>query len=150
MTLVLGASSGALISGQFGLNELASAITELPGWLNTIKFTRRATLYGDRMRRITTANAMDDVEITTAEGLATFTALVFRYVQTPESTADTVVDMLRGKFDVFDQPSWNAGKRSHRILCSVFHQRKPREVHQLGVGVRQELGSECQLFAVAQ
>lgn len=98
MTLVLTTAAGALTSVQFGLNEMASAITvgryigsiisrrqdativevisklnelqlqELPDWLTTVKFTRGATVYGERMQKLAAHNVMDDVEIATVDG----------------------------------------------------------------------------------
>ncbi|KAI4130467.1 MAG: hypothetical protein LQ347_003362 [Umbilicaria vellea] len=136
MTLVLTtAAAGALTSVQFGLNEVASAITvgryigsilsrrqdakiveviselnklqlqELPDWLTTVKFSRGATVYGERMRKLAAHNVMDDVEIATVDGLATFIALVLRYVQTPEDTADKIMALLRGRYDVLLGPA---------------------------------------------
>lgn len=135
MTLVLTTAAGALTSVQFGLNELASAITvgryigsiisrqqdekivevvselnqlqlqELPDWLTTVKFTRGATVYGERMRKLAAHNVMDDVDIATVGGLVTFIALVLRYVQTPEDTADKIMDLLRGRYDVLLGPA---------------------------------------------
>ena len=135
MTLVLGAAAGAIVTGQFGVNEIASAITVgrfvgsilsrsqdakildimaslnnlemqgIPEWLTGIAtFTRRATIYGDRMRKITASNILSDVEMSTPEGLATLIALVLRYVQTPEQAADMVANLLRGSFGLLIAP----------------------------------------------
>ncbi|MCJ1326123.1 hypothetical protein MMC10_002787 [Thelotrema lepadinum] len=130
MTLVISAAANALVSGQFGVNEIASALTigrhvgsifsrnqdakildivaelnrlemqELPDWLTTIGFTRRATIYGDRMRRVTAHNVLDDVEMDTVEGVATFVALILRFIQTPESVSHIIAQLLRGRFEI--------------------------------------------------
>ena len=130
MTLVFSGATSALMSASFGVNEVASAITvaryvgsifsrqqdakildivselnklemqELPDWLTTIRFTRRATIYGESMRRITAHNVLDDVEMPTVEGVATFLALILRYVQTPESISALIAQLLRGRFGI--------------------------------------------------
>ena len=130
MTLVFSAATSALMSGSFGVNEVASAITvgryvgsifsrrqdakildlvselnkleiqEAPDWLTTVRFTRRATIHGERMRRVTAYNVLNDLDMGSVDGVATFIALILRYVQTPESTAGIIAQLLRGRFGI--------------------------------------------------
>ena len=127
MTLVVNNLNG-LISGQFGLNEIVSAITigkvvgsifsrnqdslilrpivekhglylkEPPLWLYGVDFGRDAVILGKDHRLIYAKGVMADVSIRSIEGTATFMVLVLRDVEPVGDIVNYVEKLLRGRY----------------------------------------------------
>jgi hypothetical protein len=129
MTLVF-SGIGKIIQGQFGVNEIASAITigrwvgsvltrssdarifdpiaakyglrlrALPPWLRSVTFARSGTILGERQREIHAQNTIPDVSMDSIEGVATFLVLILRFVEQVEDIVEYIEELLRGDFDI--------------------------------------------------
>ena len=127
MTLVLSAA-GHVLQGQFGVNEIASAITvgnivssvftratdariysvletgysifveQVPQHLQTVSFDRDGTVLGENHRKLRLDNTIDGIEIGGLEGVATFLILILRYVETKADILMYIKQMLHGDF----------------------------------------------------
>ena len=133
MTLVFNNLSG-LISGSFGLNEIASGITigkavgsifsrsqdsfilkpvaeryglfikEPPSWLHGVCFGRDAVILGKDFRTIHAKDVMADISLRSIEGIATFVVLILRDVEPIGEIVGYLERMLRGHYWVVGSP----------------------------------------------
>jgi hypothetical protein len=133
MTLVFN-SIGQLIQGQFGLNELASAVVvgktvgsiisrktdgksiqtladryglfvrDIPKYLSTFRFNRMGTVLGGRQERFKVQNVLDEVSLNTTEGIATMLVLILRHIESPDSIVDELEELLKGKYWLVGRP----------------------------------------------
>lgn len=125
---VVSSTANQLLQVQFGVNEIASAITvgnyvgsvftrthdakiydvlakqyslfvrTLPPHLRTVDFNRTGTVLGANQRSMNLKNTFGAVEITSLEGLATFLILLLRLVETKADILVYVKQLLKGKF----------------------------------------------------
>ena len=142
MTLVLNNLS-SLVSAQFGLNELVSAITigkllgsvfsrtqdslvlkpiteknrlhlkEPPPWLHTVSFGRDAVILGQDHRLISAKHILADVSIHSVEGIATFVVLVLRNVEPAGEIVNYVEKLLRGRYWIIGGGEMDGAHHSH-------------------------------------
>jgi hypothetical protein len=133
MTLVFN-SIGHLIQGQFGLNELASAVVvgktvgsiisrrsdgnniqkladlyglfvrDIPKYLSTFKFDRSGTVLGGRQDRFKVQNVLEDVSLNTTEGIATMLVLILRHVESQDTIVDELEELLKGRYWLVGRP----------------------------------------------
>ncbi|KAL9625481.1 MAG: hypothetical protein Q9160_000544 [Pyrenula sp. 1 TL-2023] len=119
---------GILAQVGFGVNEIASAMTianytgaffsrkdaarvfeplttlydvqlkEIPLWLQSVRFDRSGTILGPNRMKVPLENKMPGLQIDSVEGIASFMALITRYVEGVEAVVDYVQDLLRGDY----------------------------------------------------
>ncbi|KAG6355672.1 hypothetical protein INS49_003635 [Diaporthe citri] len=86
------------------LTKLLSAIQELydirvdihPLWLQHVKFSRLSRVLGEGMRRLAVRGMMDDVEIHSLSGVATFVVLCCRYTDNERMIQEMLKLLLSG------------------------------------------------------
>jgi hypothetical protein len=116
-----------LISLQFGVNEISSAITiaksvgsflsvdsgatvflalekqygvfleQLPEHLRHVQFSRCGTVLGGGQKRIFSPSMLPNMSVASVTGIATFVVLVLRYVETPDAIIDMLQSLLKGE-----------------------------------------------------
>lgn len=125
MTLVLN-GAGGLQQLQLGVNELASSlfvgkqvgtilsrktdanifyilqtqyevtVKSIPVWMENLSLNRNFSILGEGMRRINGATSMEEVEIDSLQGVATFMVLCCRYVLSTSAMVQTIESLLMG------------------------------------------------------
>ena len=159
MTVVT-STANQLLGVQFGVNEIASAITigshigslftrthdakiygflanhyglfvrSLPPHLETVDFNRAGTVLKADQRRMTLENTFGAVDITSLEGLATFLVLILRFVETKADTLRYIKQLLKGGFALVHGGRL-ADSRGEKM--SLPFSKKPLESHINGV-----------------
>ena len=132
MTLVL-SGAGRLSQIQWGVNELASSlfvgkqvgtiltrkfdadvfrvlqaqygvkVKSIPMWMENIRLNRNFSILGDGMRRINGATTMEELQINSLQGVATFMVLCCRYVLSTSAMIKTFETFLMGGLGAVDK-----------------------------------------------
>ena len=126
MTLVFNGAGGGLQQIQLGVNELASSlfvgkqvgtilsrktdanifhilqtqydvtVKPIPVWMENLSLNRNFSILGEGMRRINGPTSMEEVEIDSLQGVATFMVLCCRYVLSTSAMIKTIESLLMG------------------------------------------------------